>query len=114
MNCSRQTYFRCICELILVDDGGGHEDNQNLFFVGHEDDGRGLVGGEVPFKVILRPEDPLGVDRGGWLGYGVSNHSFLSKKGVNDEMMGQFSLLEKDKASRSVVTAWLIAEKNKK
>jgi hypothetical protein len=24
--------------------------------------------------------------------------------------MGQFSLLEKDKANRSVVTAWLIAE----
>jgi len=32
---------------------------------------------------------------------------------VNDKMMGQFSLLEKDKANRSVVTAWLIAENKK-
>jgi hypothetical protein len=32
---------------------------------------------------------------------------------VNDKTMGQFSLLEKDKASRSVVTAWLIAENKK-
>jgi len=48
--------------------------------VGLEDDGRGLVGGEVPFKVVLRPEDPLRIDRGGGLGYGVSNHSFLSKR----------------------------------
>jgi hypothetical protein len=33
---------------------------------------------------------------------------------VNDETMGQFSLLEKDEVSRSVVIARLIAEDKKK
>ncbi len=39
---------------------------------------------------------------------------FTVKKGVNDETMGQFSLLEKDEVSRSVVIARLIAEDKKK
>jgi hypothetical protein len=62
-------------ELIpLVGDGGGLVDHGYFFFVSDEDDGGDLVGGEAPFEVALRPEDPLGIDRGGGLGYGVSNH----------------------------------------
>ena len=62
--------------------------------MGHKNDGGGLVGGEVPLEIIFGPEDPLGIDRGGGLRYGISNH-FFYQKGVNDKKMGQFSLLEK-------------------
>ncbi len=46
----------------------------------HEDDRRGLVGGKIPFEVVLRPEDPLGIDREVGLGYGASTIFFLSKR----------------------------------
>jgi hypothetical protein len=61
----------------------------------HEDDRRGLVGGKIPFEVVLRPEDPLGIDRGVGLGYNVSNHFFSVKKGVNGKNDGSVFLIGK-------------------
>ena len=58
----------------LVDDGGGLVDHGYFFFASDEDDRGDVVGSEALFEIAFRPEDPLGINHGGGLRCGVSNH----------------------------------------
>ncbi len=87
-----QIKFKSADTGLVLQRRGGHVNDRYFFLTGHENDGGGLVRGEVPLEVVLRPEDPIGIDRGGGLRNGVSNHLFIVKIGVSDDtMMGQFS-----------------------
>ncbi len=50
----------------FVENGGWFIDYTNLLFPGNEKDGGDLFGGKAS-EFVFRPEDPLGIDRGGGL-----------------------------------------------